>query len=251
MTVGRQLKDRMNSGFIQRFSNRDRYCSACRAFGHLPRRTGPCRRLAIGRFHRPLTSPFWEEETPRRNKRAFRSCFRLHGSLARSPEPLARTHRAQVLRELFSSHLPFGGGMTRHITTINANRGHQVQDHGTCKNKPLARQVLAAPVHLRPGSIFRRNDLLSAYGAIQCLDERWISINLLRARSALSRSKGAASTFACTSLSSIIRARALFSVSSRSLIKAPLLFIKSGDPASQSNAPGSSPFRKKTVGWSS
>src|SRR6266568_2325861 len=43
-------------------------------------------------------------------------------------------------------------------------------------------------------------------------------MNLLRARSALSRSKGAASTFACASLSSSMRARALFSVSSRSLI---------------------------------
>src|SRR6266436_2525640 len=46
-------------------------------------------------------------------------------------------------------------------------------------------------------------------------------MNLLRARSALSRSKGAASTFACASLSSIIRSRAFFSVSSRSLISAP------------------------------
>src|SRR5215216_3688663 len=43
-------------------------------------------------------------------------------------------------------------------------------------------------------------------------------MNLLRARSALSRSKGAASTLACASLSSSMRARALFSVSSRSLI---------------------------------
>jgi hypothetical protein len=46
----------------------------------------------------------------------------------------------------------------------------------------------------------------------------WVSMNLLRARSALSRSKGAASTFACTSLSTIIRSRALCSVSSRSFI---------------------------------
>src|SRR6185437_6109971 len=43
-------------------------------------------------------------------------------------------------------------------------------------------------------------------------------MNLLRARSALSRSKGAASTFACMSRSSIMRSRAFFSVSSRSLI---------------------------------
>src|SRR5438552_214870 len=47
-------------------------------------------------------------------------------------------------------------------------------------------------------------------------------MNLLRARSALSRSKGAASTFACMSLSWIIRSSAFFSVSSRSLILAPL-----------------------------
>src|SRR3954453_15713274 len=46
-------------------------------------------------------------------------------------------------------------------------------------------------------------------------------MNLLRARSALSRSKGAARTFACGSLSSILRSRAFFSVSSRSLIQAP------------------------------
>src|ERR1700754_3891137 len=46
-------------------------------------------------------------------------------------------------------------------------------------------------------------------------------MNLLRARSALSRSKGAASTFACASLSSIMRSRAFFNVSSRSFTSAP------------------------------
>src|SRR3954453_5661649 len=50
----------------------------------------------------------------------------------------------------------------------------------------------------------------------------WISMNLLRARSAVSRTKGAASTYACASLSSIMRSRAFFRVSSRSLIR-PLL----------------------------
>src|SRR4249920_1714860 len=44
-------------------------------------------------------------------------------------------------------------------------------------------------------------------------------MKLLRARSALSRSKGAASTFACASLSSVKRARAFLGVSSRSLIQ--------------------------------
>src|ERR1700738_3170833 len=51
----------------------------------------------------------------------------------------------------------------------------------------------------------------------------WISVNLLRARSALSRSKGAASTLACASLSSIMRSRAFFNVSSRSFMWAPSL----------------------------
>jgi uncharacterized protein YbaA (DUF1428 family) len=46
----------------------------------------------------------------------------------------------------------------------------------------------------------------------------WVSINLTRDRSALSRSKGAASTFANASRSSAIRSRAFFSVSSRSLM---------------------------------
>src|SRR5205807_9991892 len=50
-------------------------------------------------------------------------------------------------------------------------------------------------------------------------------MNLKRARSALSRSKGAASTFACASLSSIIRSRAFFRFSSRSLIGHLCLFI--------------------------
>src|SRR5580693_5063651 len=52
-------------------------------------------------------------------------------------------------------------------------------------------------------------------------------MNLLRARSALSRSKGAASTFACASLSSIMRSRAFSSVSRRSLIPTPLLISPS------------------------
>jgi len=62
--------------------------------------------------------------------------------------------------------------MTRHITAINPNRGHEVQGHGTYRNKPLARQLLAAPVRFGHGSVFWRNDLLSAYGAIQCVDKR-------------------------------------------------------------------------------
>jgi hypothetical protein len=68
------------------------------------------------------------------------------------------------LRELFSSHLPFGGDMTRHI--INPSRGHEVQ------GRPPARKVLDARAHFRPGSVYWRNDLLCAYGAIQCVDKR-------------------------------------------------------------------------------
>ena len=62
--------------------------------------------------------------------------------------------------------------MTRHITAIDPNRGHEVQGHGTCRNKQLTRQVLAAPVHFLPGSVLWRKDLLSTYGAIQCVDKR-------------------------------------------------------------------------------
>src|ERR1700688_3133006 len=50
----------------------------------------------------------------------------------------------------------------------------------------------------------------------------WVSMNLARARSALSRSKGAASVLAKASRSSVMRSRAFFSVSSRSLIRASL-----------------------------
>src|SRR4030081_3438611 len=54
----------------------------------------------------------------------------------------------------------------------------------------------------------------------------WVSINLIRARSALSRSNGAASVFAKASRSSAIRSRAFFSVSSRSLMSAPLSVVR-------------------------
>src|SRR3979409_2178690 len=54
----------------------------------------------------------------------------------------------------------------------------------------------------------------------------WVSINLIRARSALSRSNGAASVFAKASRSSAIRSRAFFSVSSRSLMSASLSVVR-------------------------
>src|ERR1700730_617846 len=50
----------------------------------------------------------------------------------------------------------------------------------------------------------------------------WVSMNLIRARSAFSRSKGAARVLAKASRSSTIRSRAFINVSSRSLISAPL-----------------------------
>jgi len=50
----------------------------------------------------------------------------------------------------------------------------------------------------------------------------WVSMNLIRARSALSRSKGAAKVLANASRSSAMRSRAFFSVSSRSLMSASL-----------------------------
>ena len=74
-----------------------------------------------------------------------------------------------------------------------------------------------------------------------------ISMNLLRARSALSRSKGAASTFACASLSSSMRARALFSVSSRSLILVLSTEIGGTLPAQISGSTNSSHWRHRSV----
>src|SRR5260370_7674291 len=50
----------------------------------------------------------------------------------------------------------------------------------------------------------------------------WVSMNLIRARSAFSRSKGAARVLAKASRSSVIRSRAFINVSSRSLISAQL-----------------------------
>ena len=83
--------------------------------------------------------------------------------------------------------------------------------------------VRHAACRFRPGSVFWRNDLLSAYGAIQCVDKRLHLDEFVTC--ALRVVPGTANTFACVSLSSIIRARALFSVSSRSLIEAPFASI--------------------------
>src|ERR1700731_2269165 len=53
----------------------------------------------------------------------------------------------------------------------------------------------------------------------------WVSMNLVRARSALSRSKGAARVLAKASRSSVMRSRAFFSVSSLSLIWVSLSLV--------------------------
>src|SRR5882757_2280387 len=61
----------------------------------------------------------------------------------------------------------------------------------------------------------------------------WVSTNLIRARSALSRSNGAARVLAKVSRSSAIRSRAFFSVSSRSLMSAFLSVGRASAAAAQ------------------
>src|ERR1700687_5409070 len=73
----------------------------------------------------------------------------------------------------------------------------------------------------------------------------WVSMNLSRARSALSRSNGAARVFAKASRSSAMRSRAFFNVSSRSLISASL----SVDHAISIGAKNTARSRPLTWGW--
>ena len=70
---------------------------------------------------------FRGEETPRRNKRASRSCFRLLGSPVRRPEHLACMRRAPVLREPFSSNRPLGAA----LPATYPRSGQLASRHGT------------------------------------------------------------------------------------------------------------------------
>ena len=82
-----------------------------------------------------------------------------------------------------------------------------------------------------------RADCLPAYRAVQGVDQRLNLDELVAGPFGLVAVKGAASTFACVSRSSIMRSRAFFSVSSRSLI---LVSFNGGD---RRHAAGAKPRR--------
>jgi hypothetical protein len=103
-------------------------------------------------------------------------------------------------------------------------RSAQSEDSHCATVRPLppnSHVLVDAAPPCRRGSAFRQNDFLSTDGAIQRVDQHLNLDELVACPLGLVPVKGAASTFACTFLSSIMRARAFFSVSSRSLIQAP------------------------------
>src|SRR5258706_8736702 len=112
---------------------------------------GLCMRLAIRRFQQPRAFPF-SEETPHRNKRVARSCFRSCGSLVPWRERFARMRRAPILRESFSSNFLCGRHYPPHLRNQNRPRprsdgpiSSNTDRAALCKNEPLVLKC-ASPI---------------------------------------------------------------------------------------------------------
>src|SRR6266481_10130167 len=157
---------------------------------------------------------------------------RLERTSQKSPAPqgVSRRRRKREKRYL-SSHL-LGDGDRRRIRAPAKSCG---QENAACRQRKAGCSILPpqAPQSLLlsldagpPAQPFTESASSPLMARSRASTRVWISVNLTRARSALSRSNGAASTLACASRSSIIRSRAFFSVSSRSLISGSCFHIR-------------------------
>jgi len=108
--------------------------------------------------------------------------------------------------------------------------GSDKQNSGRRRSRRRHRQIARAEVALARARCTTRRRARERYAAAWspaiarsiASTKHWISTNFARARSALSRSNGAARTLACASRSSTMRSLAFFKLSSRSLMNGSL-----------------------------